>query len=151
MAILRPFRALRPPAALAARVASPPYDVVNTREARALAAGNLDSFLRVSRPEIDLPEGTDEHADAVYAQGRLNLAELTRRGVLVADVTEGGPADRAGLARGDLILEVNRRPVRKPAEVGEIISKLADGELVLMRVRRGDGAIFLAVPLGGRQ
>ncbi len=72
-------------------------------------------------------------------------------GVLVADVTEGGPADRAGLARGDLILEVNRRPVRKPAEVGEIISKLADGELVLMRVRRGDGAIFLAVPLGGRQ
>jgi uncharacterized protein (DUF1015 family) len=85
MAILRPFRALRPPPALAARVASPPYDVVNTREARALAAGNADSFLRVSRPEIDLPDGTDEHADAVYAQGALNLADLQRRGVLVAD------------------------------------------------------------------
>ncbi|HET9551766.1 MAG TPA: DUF1015 domain-containing protein, partial [Anaeromyxobacteraceae bacterium] len=88
MAILRPFRALRPPAALAERVASPPYDVVNTREARALAAGNADSFLRVSRPEIDLPEGTDEHADAVYAQGKKNLDELTRRGVLVP---EAGP------------------------------------------------------------
>jgi uncharacterized protein (DUF1015 family) len=87
MAILRPFRALRPPAALAARVASPPYDVVNTREARALAAGNADSFLRVSRPEIDLADGTDEHADQVYAQGRQNLAELTARGVLVADAT----------------------------------------------------------------
>jgi uncharacterized protein (DUF1015 family) len=89
MAILRPFRALRPPPALAGRVASPPYDVVNTREARALAAGNPDSFLRVSRPEIDLPEGTDEHADAVYQQGKTNLAELVRRGVLVADETPG--------------------------------------------------------------
>jgi uncharacterized protein (DUF1015 family) len=85
MSILAPFRALRPPAALAARVASPPYDVVSTREARALAGGNPDSFLRVSRPEIDLPEGTDEHADAVYEKGRANLAELRRRGVLVLD------------------------------------------------------------------
>ncbi len=85
MSILRPFRALRPPAALAARVASPPYDVVSTAEARALAAGNRDSYLRVSRPEIDLPEGTDEHADEVYAQGKKNLDELTRRGVLVAE------------------------------------------------------------------
>jgi uncharacterized protein (DUF1015 family) len=85
MSILRPFRALRPPAALAARVASPPYDVVSTAEARALAAGNRDSYLRVSRPEIDLPAGTDEHADQVYDQGRKNLEEFTRRGVLVAE------------------------------------------------------------------
>jgi len=85
MASLLPFRALRPPPALAARVASPPYDVVSTREARELARGNPDSFLRVSRPEIDLPEGTDEHADAVYAKGKENLAELVRRGVLAQD------------------------------------------------------------------
>ncbi len=85
MAILAPFRALRPPAASAGRVASPPYDVVSTREARELAAGNPDSFLRVSRPEIDLPPGTDEHADAVYAKGAENLAELRRRGVLVEE------------------------------------------------------------------
>ena len=85
MATLSPFRALRPPPSLAARVASPPYDVVSTKEARALAQGNADSFLRVSRPEIDLPEGTDEHADGVYEQGRQNLAELVRRGVLVQD------------------------------------------------------------------
>lgn len=85
MAILKPFRALRPPAAAAVRVASPPYDVVSTKEARALAAGNPDSYLRVSRPEIDLPEGTDEHDDAVYAKGTENLADFVRRGVLVQD------------------------------------------------------------------
>jgi len=85
MATLTPFSALRPPAALAARVASPPYDVVSTKEARALAAGNPDSFLRVSRPEIDLPDGVDEHSDPVYAKGRENLEELVRRGVLAAD------------------------------------------------------------------
>jgi uncharacterized protein (DUF1015 family) len=87
MATLTPFRALRPPAARAARVASPPYDVVSTREARDLAVGNADSFLRVSRPEIDLPPGIEEHSDPVYAKGAENLAELVRRGVLVQDPT----------------------------------------------------------------
>src|SRR5512138_3595541 len=85
MATVRPFRAHRPPPALAGKVASPPYDVVSTREARALAAGNADSFLRVSRPEIDLPEGTDEHDDAVYAKGAENLRELVTRRVLLQD------------------------------------------------------------------
>jgi uncharacterized protein (DUF1015 family) len=85
MATLVPFRALRPPPAVAAKVASPPYDVVSTREARALAKGNADSFLRVSRPEIDLPEGTDEHSEPVYAKGAENLRELVSRGVLRQD------------------------------------------------------------------
>jgi uncharacterized protein (DUF1015 family) len=85
MALVRPFRALRPPPAVAARVASPPYDVINTSEARALSAGNPDSFLRVARPEVDLAPGVDEHADEVYAQGARNLAELRARGVLVTD------------------------------------------------------------------
>jgi uncharacterized protein (DUF1015 family) len=82
---LRPFRAFRPPAARVAKVAAPPYDVVTSAEARALAHGNDDSFLHVSRPEIDLPEGTDEHADEVYAVGRKNLLSLVERGVLVQD------------------------------------------------------------------
>ncbi|MEI8257581.1 MAG: DUF1015 family protein [Deltaproteobacteria bacterium] len=85
MVTVRPFRALRPSPADAVRVAAPPYDVINSREARALAAGEPDSFLRVSRPEIDLPEGTDEHDDAVYAQGAKNLDEFLARGVLVRD------------------------------------------------------------------
>jgi serine protease Do len=72
------------------------------------------------------------------------------QGVLVADVTEGGPADRAGLTRGDLILEVNRRPVTSPADVGAVIAKLKDGDVALLRIRRATGAFFLAVPVGGR-
>jgi uncharacterized protein (DUF1015 family) len=82
MATLKPFRALRPSAQNAVRVAAPPYDVVSTEEARALAAGNPDSFLHVSRPEIDLPPGTDEHAEAVYQQGKKALADFAARGVL---------------------------------------------------------------------
>ncbi|MDO8120827.1 DUF1015 family protein [Isoptericola sp. b490] len=82
MATLRPFRALRPPRELVEAVAAPPYDVVDTAEAAALAAGNPDSFLHVSRPEIDLPDG-DPHSDAAYAQARAALTDAARRGVLV--------------------------------------------------------------------
>jgi uncharacterized protein (DUF1015 family) len=85
VAILHPFCGLRPTRENAVRVAAPPYDVVNTREARDLAAGIPDSYLHVSRPEIDLPAGTDEHADAVYARGKANLADFQRRGVLRQD------------------------------------------------------------------
>jgi uncharacterized protein (DUF1015 family) len=81
---IRPFSALRPPTALAERVASPPYDVVSSREARALAAGNDESFLRVSRPEVGLPESTDEHDDAVYLEGRRALESMVAKGVLTA-------------------------------------------------------------------
>ncbi len=85
MARLRPFSSGRPTRSLAARVASVPYDVVDTREARALAAGNRQSFLHVCRPEIDLPEDTDIHAPAVYAKGRENLDRFYADGTLVGD------------------------------------------------------------------
>jgi serine protease Do len=78
--------------------------------------------------------------------------ELERaEGVLVRDVVDGGPASRAGIRRGDLILEVNRKPVKKTQEVVQAISKMKDGAMALLRVRRGDAAIYLAVPVGGRQ
>lgn len=76
MAVIRPFRALRPPAERAHAVASVPYDVVNTEEARALAEGNPLSFLHVSRPEIDLPAGTDLYSDAVYRKAVDNFEQL---------------------------------------------------------------------------
>jgi uncharacterized protein (DUF1015 family) len=85
MATLRPFRAVRPQPQLAPRVASVPYDVVDTAEARALAAGNPLSFLHVIRPEIDLPEDTDPHADAVYTQGAAAYRRLLAEGVLVRE------------------------------------------------------------------
>ena len=76
MAVIRPFRALRPRAERAQLVASVPYDVVNTDEARALADGNPLSFLHVSRPEIDLPPGTDLYSDAVYRKAVENFEKL---------------------------------------------------------------------------
>lgn len=85
MAIVRPFRAYRPPPTLALEVASPPYDVISTSEARFLAQDKPSSFLHVSRPEIDLPEGTDEHDDAVYTMGATNMQRLVSDGALVQD------------------------------------------------------------------
>ena len=76
MAVIRPFRALRPQADRAESVASVPYDVVNTEEARALAQGNPLSFLHVSRPEIDLPPSTDIHSDIVYRKAVENFEKL---------------------------------------------------------------------------
>ena len=85
MAAIYPFRALRPPAELVARVAAVPYDVVNTEEARALAADNPLSFLHVSRPEIDLAEGTDIYADEVYEKARENFGRLKADGTLIEE------------------------------------------------------------------
>ncbi len=85
MTLVKPFRALRPRPEHAADVVAPPYDVVDTDEARALARGKPYSFLHVSRPEIDLPEDTDPYSDRVYAQGAANLERLVVNGVLVRD------------------------------------------------------------------
>lgn len=76
MAVIHPFSALRPPAEKAKQVSSVPYDVVNSEEAAALAQGNPLSFLHVSRPEIDLPPGTDLYSDAVYRKALENYQKL---------------------------------------------------------------------------
>src|ERR1700752_1113114 len=87
MAIIRPFHALRPPAERAAQVAAVPYDVVNTAEARERAAGNPWSFLHVSRPEIDLPDGTPIYSDEVYAKAVTNFEKLKKEGPLQLEET----------------------------------------------------------------
>ena len=83
MALIAPFRALRPTPASAARVAAVPYDVVSVQEAQALAASNSLSFLHVSRAEIDLPAQTDPYSDAVYRKAVENFASLKRQAPLV--------------------------------------------------------------------
>jgi uncharacterized protein (DUF1015 family) len=83
--LVRPLAALRPAPGRAAEVIAPPYDVVTTDEARARAAGRPWSFLHVSKPEIDLPPGTDPHAPQAYAKAGENLARLIHAGVLVRD------------------------------------------------------------------
>jgi len=88
MAKIKPFRALRPPVALAGKVAALPYDVMNTEEARSMAAGNPYSFLRISRPEIDLDGGIDIHSEPVYLKGHENLLKFISDGVLIQDPQE---------------------------------------------------------------
>lgn len=85
MALVRPFRALRPMPQQAAQISAVPYDVVDTHEARTLAAGNPLSFLHVSRPEIDLPDGTDIYSDAVYEKAVQNFNRLTAEAPLTIE------------------------------------------------------------------
>jgi len=83
--LIKPFRGLRPVPGHAADVAAPPYDVLNTEEARQRASGRPLSFLHISKPEIDLPEGTDPYSPDVYAKGAENLQRLIEDGVLIRE------------------------------------------------------------------
>ena len=85
MAQIKPFRALRPHVEYAAQVASRPYDVLNTEEAKKEAAGNLLSFLHVTKPEIDLPSGTDLYSNEVYEKAKHNLQKFRDEKVLFQD------------------------------------------------------------------
>ena len=85
MSLIVPFKGLRPAEGRATDVVAPPYDVMNAAEAREMARGRPWSFLHISRPEIDLPEGTDPYASEVYAKARENLDRMIAEGVLVRD------------------------------------------------------------------
>lgn len=85
MAIIRAFKGFRPRKDLVAKVASPPYDVVNSEEAREIAQGNPYSFLHVVKSEIDLPEDIDHYSDQVYQKASENLQKMITEGILVED------------------------------------------------------------------
>ncbi|MGH1363111.1 MAG: DUF1015 domain-containing protein [Calditrichia bacterium] len=85
MSIIKPFRALRPSRQHAEAVASPPYDVLNSAEARARVAGNPQSFLYVNKPEISLPEDVDLYSQQVYKQAGINLQKLRDERALLQD------------------------------------------------------------------
>jgi uncharacterized protein (DUF1015 family) len=85
MAIIKPFRALRPHNEYAAQVASRPYDVLNSEEARKEAGDNLLSFLHVTKSEIDLPADIDIHSEQVYQKAKENLEKLIQKRVLFQD------------------------------------------------------------------
>ena len=85
MTLVRPFRGLRPKPEFAKDVVAPPYDVLNTAEARQRAQGRPYSFLHISKPEIDLPEDTDPYDASVYAKGAENLNKLIADGILMRD------------------------------------------------------------------
>ncbi|MCR4347452.1 MAG: DUF1015 family protein [Sulfuricaulis sp.] len=85
MSLIRPFTGLRPAPRRAGDVIAPPYDVLNSEEARIRAKDKPWSFLHVSKPEIDLPVGTDPYSAAVYAKGKENFAKILKEGVLGRD------------------------------------------------------------------
>jgi uncharacterized protein (DUF1015 family) len=88
MAIIKPFKGIRPPKDLVEQVASRPYDVLNSAEAREEAAGNEKSLYHIIKPEIDFPVGTDEHEERVYAKAAENFQMFQDKGWLVQDDKE---------------------------------------------------------------
>lgn len=88
MAIIKPFRGIRPPQDLVTEVSSRPYDVLNSEEARAEAQGNEKSLYRIIRPEIDFPVGTDEHEERVYLKAAENFQLFRKNGWLQQDEQE---------------------------------------------------------------
>ncbi len=85
MVVVRPFKGLRPRKDVAEEVASPPYDVLDSDEARDIVKKNPNSFLRVVKPEVDLPPSVDLYSEDVYRQGANNLKELIQKGIMVQD------------------------------------------------------------------
>ena len=88
MAKIKPFKGLRPPKELVEQVASRPYDVLNSEEAREEAAGNEKSLYHIIKPEIDFPAGTDEHATEVYNKAVENFKKFQQKGWLIQDEKE---------------------------------------------------------------
>lgn len=88
MAIIKPFKGVRPPQKYVKEVASRPYDVLNSEEARAEAQGNQKSLYRIIKPEIDFPPGKDEHDEDVYLKAVENFRLFQEKGWLVQDEKE---------------------------------------------------------------
>ncbi len=88
MAVIKPFRGVRPPKKYVSQVASRPYDVLNSEEARAEAGDNEKSLYRIIKPEIDFPIGKDEHDEDVYEKAVENFTMFQREGWLVQDEEE---------------------------------------------------------------
>ncbi len=149
MASIHPFRALRPAPHAAPAVSSVPYDVVNTDEARRLAAGNPLSFLHVTRSEIDLPAGTDPYSPQVYQKARENLAALRERAPLVTDEIPSlylyrlrmGGHEQVGIAGCFSIDEYESNVIRKHERTRR--DKEDDRTRHMIALRAQTGVVFL--------
>lgn len=149
MAAIHPFRALRPPVSKVSEVAAVPYDVVNTEEARALAANNPSSFLHVSRPEIDLPEGTDIYSDEVYEKARENFDRLKGDGTLEEEAEPSlyiyrlvmGEHTQVGVAAAFSVDEYDNDIIRKHERTRP--DKENDRTRHILTLRAQTGPVFL--------
>ncbi len=168
MAILHPFRALRPVPDKAAEVASVPYDVVDAEEARTLAAGRPLSFLHVVRPEIDLPPDADEYAPEIYARGAANLQSFVRNEASVQDPepsvylyrlemdgrTQTGVFGCVSVEeydQGIILKHEKTRPKKETDRVRHIVAQQAHAEPVIMTYRNTDRIDALVADAAGRE
>ena len=155
MATVRPFRALRPDPQHVEEVASVPYDVIDSAEARVLSEGKPRSFLHVVRPEVDLSEETDEHDESVYEKGAENLERFVADGVLVQEdepslyvyrlIMDG--REQAGIFglvsvdeyNNDVILKhENTRPDKEDDRTKHLVTQRAHAEPVMLTYRATD-------------
>ncbi len=121
MSVVKPFKGLRPAKALAEKVASPPYDVLNSNEARQMAKDNPYTFLHINKPEIDLPAETDHYDAAVYEKGAENLKRFIKEGILIQDSTPAfyiyrqimGTHTQTGLVAGASVQEYDENKIKK--------------------------------------
>jgi uncharacterized protein (DUF1015 family) len=149
MATIRAFRALRPSSENATNVSAVPYDVVNTAEAAELAAENPLSFLHVSRPEIDLPEGIDIYSDAVYAKAAENFENLKVNAPMFVEQTPSlyvyrlrmGEHTQSGIAACCSIDEYDADVIRKHERTRK--DKEDDRTRHMLSLRAQTGPVFL--------
>jgi uncharacterized protein (DUF1015 family) len=149
MSLVFPLRALRPAPDAAAKVASVPYDVVSTDEARALVSGNPLSFLRVTRSEIDLPPGTNPYDDTVYIQAVRNFEDLKRAAPMIIDAEPSlyfyrlrmGAHEQLGLAGGFSIDEYDRDLIKRHEKTRK--DKEDDRTRHIVELRAQTGVVFL--------
>lgn len=155
MATVHPFRAVRPLPEYLEEIASVPYDVVSTEEARELANGKPKSFLHVARPEIDLPADTDIHDDAVYRQGAANLRQFVEAEYTTKEespslyvyrlIMEGreqtGVFAGASVAEyddGTIVKHEETRPAKEDDRTRHILEQRAHAEPVMFTYRDRD-------------
>ena len=150
MAKLFPFRALRPAPEAAAHVASVPYDVVNTEEARALAANEPNSFLHVTRSEIDVPPETSPYDDLVYEQAVRNFEALKRSAPLILEDEPAlylyrlrmGRHEQTGVAGCFSVDEYEQGAIKKHEKTRK--DKEDDRTRHILDLRAQTGVVFLA-------
>lgn len=143
-----PFPALIPLEAFAAEVLCPPYDVIDSDEARALAQGKPHSLLHVTKPEIDVSPEVDEYDDAVYAKGAENLERFKREGTLVRDEPSfyvyrivHGDHEQTGIVAGVSAVEYERGLIKKHEKTRE--PKVVDRTKLARAIRAHAEPVFL--------
>ena len=149
---IQAFRGWRPVPAQAARVACPPYDTLETDEARLMAAGNPASFLHVVKAEIDLPEDADPHGEPVYAQAAKNWRRLRDEHIIVQDeaaclyvyrLTMGGHV-QTGVGACCAVDDYNEGHIRRHEHTRD--DKLTDRIYMVDALRAHSGPVFLVHP-----